>query len=201
MENKRIINIVISDFVLNKLNLYVKYVGISRSACIAYFLSKQIRSFKYDKNNFFEKWNLRRFKSMATDSKYDGASEHSNRFAIAVSEELYDDLIWMKMKEQLDVSLPKLTTNMIIMELNDIFGDMEKDFSHRRNQIEKQELRHKIQISNIFLMRLDTISEKIGIPRHALISQAIAEYLINNYTEYDNNFYMDSEGNNYHGVW
>lgn len=141
----------------------------------------------------------RRYKRIAPPNAINGGSEHYNRFSVTVSDELYYDLI--RIKDKLNVSLPELTTNMIIMELENVFEDWQKELSHKRKEIQKVELRDKIPLSNVFKMRIDTIAEKIGIPRNALMAQIIAEYLIDNYIEFDNNFYGDSKGKDYHGVW
>ena len=198
MKEKRNINIAISIFVLENLNLYIKYVGISKSACVAYFLSKQIGEFKYNYEAFMENWNKRRYRPIGEYVKDDGKPLNINRFSVAVSEKLYDEL--KLIRDKMKVSLPKLTTNMIISELESVFISRDKDLSYTRKQIVKEKLGGNIPISNVFKARFDTIAKEIGIPRNALISQVLAEYLIEHYPEFDDNLYFD-KGKNYRGVW
>ena len=60
---------------------------------------------------------------------------------------------------------------------------------------------YAIPLSSEFTLRLEDISKSTGIKINQLISLIIGNYLIEHFTDYDNNIYQSEDGDLHYSVW
>lgn len=60
---------------------------------------------------------------------------------------------------------------------------------------------YSISLSSEFTLRLEDISKQIGISVNKLISLIIGNYLIEHFSDYDDNYYMSEDRKTYHSFW
>lgn len=191
--NKKTINFTLATATNNDLKKYARYSNLKHPTCIRFFLSEQINNYHLNNNLFMKQWNSRRFQ------KLDLEGEHLNPYSFKIPLGMYNEL--MSMKDQLNVSLNELVTNLIRNELDVIFQNYDKEFATLLKNISSEQYRSNISFSNVVRQDLSNIADKIGISLNALISHILLKYLIEHYDDYYSDIYANLSGENYQGLW
>lgn len=179
------VNIVLDKITKEKIELYSRYLGISFTATTKYMIAKQMKTFFFHKEKFESHWKKRRYRRKDTDF-----SETLKRYSLKVPYQFHQQL--QEIAGELDIKVPGLLINMVRSELEQIFKDYEKNLAIPAEKIEKIKI-SKISTSNIFKKDLQVIAQQIGISENVLISNIIAEYLCQYYSEFDCDTYVNEE--------
>lgn len=191
---ERTINFTISIETDNKIKRYARYVNLQRPTCIRFFLSEQIVNYNLKKTEFMKQWKNRRYKKIDNSELY---GSHNVDYSFKVSNEMYDGL--QTIKNELQVSLNELVSNMIQNEMESIFADYDKNDVTLLKNIKQEEYRSNIHCSNVMKQDLNNIADVMGISLNALISHILMKYLIEHYNDYFDGQYIDENGKFYTG--
>ena len=191
---ERTINFTISIETDNKIKRYARHVNLQRPTCIRFFLSEQIVNYNLKKTEFMKQWKNRRYKKIDNSELY---GSHNVDYSFKVSNEMYDGL--QTIKNELQVSLNELVSNMIQNEMESIFADYDKNDVTLLKNIKQEEYRSNIHCSNVMKQDLNNIADVMGISLNALISHILMKYLIEHYNDYFDGQYIDENGKFYTG--
>ena len=113
------LNIVISDKVHKRFELYRKSMQISKSACAIYLLTKQVEKYEYDKLYFLQKYKKLRPRTIERSTPNEGG--HIVRLTVKVKTEFFNYM--NEISQDINDKLIFLLRNMIVMELNEQLYD------------------------------------------------------------------------------
>ena len=126
------------------------------------------------------------------------------KVSLEVSEYIYENV--QKIKTEYNDKTNSVINNLLHMGIREKFNNYSFDIATEYKDINPKELKHNtkqyaIPLSYEFTLRLEDISEITGIKVNQLISLIIGNYLIEHFTDYDNNIYQSESGHSYYSVW
>ena len=136
---------------------------------------------------------------MGTLDSY-GNEKKPKAYSMEVSEYIYENV--KRIKNEYNDKTNFVINNLLHMGIEEKMTGYNYDIATKYEDIkEKKAKQYSIPLSSEFTCRLEDISEITGIKINQLISLIIGNYLIEHFTDYDNNVYVDDEGHEHYGVW
>ena len=194
------INFKLSLSFYTKINRYASYLSLPIQTVIRFLLIEQLHHYEY-KREYFDK-NYKSCKPKDTLGTLDsyGNEKKPKAYSMEVSEYIYENV--KRIKNEYNDKTNFVINNLLHMGIEEKMTGYNYDIATKYEDIkEKKAKQYSIPLSSEFTCRLEDISEITGIKINQLISLIIGNYLIEHFTDYDNNVYVDDEGHEHYGVW
>ena len=194
------INFKLSLSFYTKINRYASYLSLPIQTVIRFLLIEQLHYYEY-KREYFDK-NYKSCKPKDTLGTLDsyGNEKKPKAYSMEVSEYIYENV--KRIKNEYNDKTNFVINNLLHMGIEEKMTGYNYDIATKYEDIkEKKAKQYSIPLSSEFTCRLEDISEITGIKINQLISLIIGNYLIEHFTDYDNNVYVDDEGHEHYGVW
>ncbi len=194
------LNFKISLNCYTDLNRYATSLNLPIQTIIRHILSEQLLCYKNKPDEF--KRNFINCKPKRTEGTIDayGKQKLPKSYSIEVSEYIYTNI--QEIKSEYKTKTNTVVNNILHIGIKDILKNFDIKMSTHHNDLVGITKQYAIPLSNEFTERLQDIAEIKGIKINHLMSLIIGDFLIDNYTDYDDGIYMNSETGEYnHGVW
>lgn len=206
------LNFTISLNSFTNLNRYAKSLNLPVTTIIRFILVEQIHYHNLEPKDFecdFDKCQPR--ETSGTIDSY-GKEKKPKTYSLIITEYIYDNISYIKRKfkekyEKEGKDEDKVTTNTVINNLLHIgiqkkLEDFDPYYSTEYHALCSNTKQYSVPMSSAFTNRLQDISTITGIKINQLISLIIGNYLIEHFSEYDNNIYINPEtSKEYRGIW
>ena len=194
------INFKLSLSFYTKINRYASYLSLPIQTVIRFLLIEQLHYYEYNREYFDD--NYKRCKSKDTLGTLDsyGNEKKPKAYSMEVSEYIHENVKEIKIEYNDKTNF--VINNLLHMGIEEKMTGYNYGIATQYEDIkEKKAKQYSIPLSSEFTCRLEDISEITGIKINQLISLIIGNYLIEHFTDYDNNVYVDDEGHEHYGVW
>lgn len=198
------INFKLSLTTYTKVNRYATYLNLPIQTAIRFLLTEQLHYYEYNLEHF--DLNYKKCKPKDTFGTIDayGNEKHPKKYSMEVSEYIYKNV--QRIKTEYNDKTNSVINNLLHMGIREKFDNYSFDIATEYKEINQKELKpntkqYAIPLSYEFTLRLEDISEITGIKVNQLISLIIGNYLIEHFTDYDNNIYQTESGQSHYSVW
>lgn len=193
------INFKLSLTSYTTLNRYAKYLNLPIQTVIRFLLIEQLHYFEYNQKYF--DLNYRKCKPKDTFGTIDayGNEKHPKQYSMEVSEYIYKNV--QRIKTEYEDKTTFVINNLLHMGIREKFYNYEHDIATAYDELKPNTKQYSIPLSYEFTLYLKDISKVTGIKINQLISLIIGNYLIEHFTDYDNNIYISEKGKMYYSVW
>lgn len=193
------INFKLSLSSYTKINRYATYLNLPIQTVIRFLLIEQLHYYEYNLEYF--DLNYKKCKPKDTFGTIDayGNEKYPKKYSMEVSEYIYENV--QRLKKIYEDKTNFIINNLLHMAIREKFEDYSSDIATAYNNIKPNTKQYAIPLSSEFTFRLEEISEITGIKVNQLISLIIGNYLIEHFTDYDNNFYQTESGQSHYSVW
>jgi predicted DNA-binding protein len=128
-----------------------------------------------------------------------GNEKLPKKYSMEVSEYIYENV--QSLKTKYNDKTNSVINNLLHMGIGEKFENYSFDIATAYNNITPNTKQYAIPLSSEFTFRLEDISKITGIKVNQLISLIVGNYLIEHFTDYDNNIYQTKSGQLHHSVW
>lgn len=193
------INFKLSLSSYTKINRYATYLNLPIQTVIRFLLIEQLHYYEYNPKYF--DLNYKKCKPKDTFGTIDdyGNKKYPKKYSMEVSEYIYENV--QRLKKEYENKTNFVINNLLHMAIREKFEDYNSDIATAYNNINPNTKQYAIPLSSEFTFRLEDISDITGIKVNQLISLIIGNYLIEHFTDYDNNFYQTESGKSHYSVW
>ncbi|QUI21566.1 hypothetical protein HZI73_04335 [Vallitalea pronyensis] len=193
------LNFKISLNTFTKLNRYASSLNLPIQTIVRFILTEQLHSFESDKQTFKSKYEKCKFKQTLGTLEAYGKEKKPKKYSMQVSEYIYNGIY--KIKETYETKTNIVINNLLHIGINDKLDSFNINYSYKFNDILPNTKQYAIPLSQQFTYRLEDISKITGIKTNQLISLIIGNYLIEHFSDYDDNMYISDTGKLYTGIW
>ena len=183
-----------------RLNRYATSLNLPIQTVMRYILTKQIHCYMYTPELFNKNYlNCKPKDTYGTTDDY-GAEKLPKSYSMEVTKYIYNYV--QSIKRQYNNKTNVVINNLLHIGINDILSNFDIKFATPHKLLTANTKQYSIPLSAEFTGHLQNISCITGIKINQLISLIVGDYLIEHYTDYDNNIYMNPETGNYrYDVW
>ena len=193
------INFKLSLTSFTPINRYASYLNLPIQTVIKFLLIEQLHYHEFKPDDFnFDYQKCKPKDTLGTIDAY-GNKKSPKKYSIEVSQYIYENV--QQLKIQYNDKTNYVINNLLHMGMRKKFEFYDSDFATAFNDIIPDTKQYAIPLSSVFADRLKDISEITGINVNQLISLIIGNYLIEHFTDYDNNIYQTLSGKMFHSVW
>ena len=182
-----------------KISRYAKYHNLSKQTVIRFLLIEQLLRYKLNPDSFNSDYN----KCIHRDSEgtFDdyGKKKFPKKYSLEVSEYIHDNV--NKLKKSYGDKSNTVINNLLHIGINKKFADFDNNFSTEFKNIIPNTKQYSIPLSYVFKDSLEKIAQISGIKVNKLMSLIIGNYLIEHFTDYDDNIYQTLSGKLHHSVF
>lgn len=193
------LNFTISLNTFTKLNRYASSLNLPIQTVVRFILTEQLHSFEYNKQTFKSNYENCKFKQTRGTSDAYGKEKKPKKYSMQVTEYIYDGIY--KIKEIYNTKTNIVINNLLHIGIADKLASFDIQYSSEYNDILPNTKQYAIPLSKQFTYRLEDISKITGIKTNQLISLIIGNYLIEHFSDYDDNIYISDTGKSYTGIW
>lgn len=193
------INFKLSLSSYTKINRYATYLNLPIQTVIRFLLIEQLHYYEYNLEYF--DLNYKKCKPKDTFGTIDayGNEKYPKKYSMEVSAYIYENV--QRLKKEYENKTNFVINNLLHMAIREKFEDYNSDIATAYNNINSNTKQYAIPLSSEFTFRLEEISDITGIKVNQLISLIIGNYLIEHFTDYDNDFYQTESGKSHYSVW
>lgn len=194
------INFKLSLTSYTKVNRYATYLNLPIQTVIRFLLTEQLHYYEYNLEHF--DLNYKRCKPKDTLGTIDayGNEKTPKKYSMEVSEYIYENV--QRIKTKYNDKTNSVINNLLHMGIREKFNDYSFDIATEYRELKPNTKQYAIPLSSEFTLRLENISKITGIKVNQLISLIIGNYLIEHFTDYDNNIYLNPDTQKFHyDVW
>ncbi|MBN7774403.1 hypothetical protein [Clostridium aminobutyricum] len=193
------LNFTLSLNTFTKLNRYASSLNLPIQTIIRFLLTEQLHSFEFDNQYFKANYEKCKFKkTFGTLDSY-GKEKIPKRYSMEVAEYIYNGI--HEIKKIYETKTNIVINNLLHIAITDKLASFDIACSSEHKNIFPNTKQYAIPLSEQFTYRLQDISKITGIKTNQLISLIIGNYLIEHFSEYDDNFYISNSGKTYTGIW
>ncbi|MCY6356611.1 hypothetical protein [Clostridium sp. ZS2-4] len=193
------LNFTISLNTYTNLNRYASSLNLPIQTIIRFLLTEQLHSFELDKPNFEANYKNCKFKDTFGTSDSYGKEKKPKHYSMEVAEYIYNGIYNLKQIYETKTNI--IVNNLLHIGIIEKLASFDIECSSEYNDILPNTKQYSIPLSKQFTYRLQDISKITGIKTNQLISLIIGNYLIEHFSEYDDNFYVSNTGKTYTGIW
>lgn len=193
------INFKLSLSSYTKINRYAKYLNLPIQTVIRFLLVEQLHYYEYNEEYF--DLNYKQCKPKETFGTIDayGKEKTPKKYSMEVSEYIYDYV--QKVKKKYNNKTNTVINNVLHMAVREKFLNYSYDIATAYCKLAPNTKQYAVPLSTEFTLRLEDISRITGIKINQLISLIIGNYLIEHFTDYDNNIYQTESGEQHYSIW
>ncbi|KAB1434309.1 hypothetical protein [Candidatus Galacturonibacter soehngenii] len=193
------LNFKISLNTSTNLNRYASSLNLPIQTIIRFLLTEQLHSFEFDKPRFKDNYENCKFKDTFGTSDYYGKVKKPKQYSMKVSEYIYNGVCDIKKIYETKTNI--VVNNLIHIGIAEKLASFDIEYATQYNDILPNTKQYAIPLSEQFTNCLQSISNLTGIKTNQLISLIIGNYLIEHFSEYDDNIYVSSTGKITTGIW
>lgn len=196
------INFKLSLTSFTKLNRYATYLNLPIQTVIRFLLIEQLHYYEYNLEHF--DINYRNCKPKDTFGTIDtyGNEKQPKKYSMEVSEYIYENV--QRIRTEYKDKTNTVINNLLHMGIREKFYNYSFDVAtaYNEHELKPNTKQYAIPLSSKFKLCLEDISKITGIKTNQLISLIIGNYLIEHFTDYDNNIYQNEiGGQTYYSIW
>ncbi len=193
------INFKLSLTSYTNLNRYATYLNLPIQTVIRFLLTEQLHYYEYSLEYF--DLNYKKCKPKDTFGTIDayGNEKQPKKYSMEVSEYIYENV--QRIKAEYKDKTNSVINNLLHMGIREKFADYSFDVATAYKELNPNTKQYAVPLSSEFTLRLEDVSKITGIKVNQLISLIIGNYLIEHFTDYDNNIYQTESGQSHYSVW
>ena len=193
------INFKLSLTSYTSLNRYATYLNLPIQTVIRFLLNEQLHYYEYNLEYF--DLNYKKCKPKDTFGTIDayGNEKQPKKYSMEVSEYIYENV--QRIKTEYKDKTNSVINNLLHMGIREKFADYSFDVATAYKELNPNTKQYAVPLSSEFTLRLEDVSKITGIKVNQLISLIIGNYLIEHFTDYDNNIYQTESGQSHYSVW
>ena len=182
-----------------EINRYATYLNLPIQTVIRFLLNEQLHYYEYNLEYF--DLNYKKCKPKDTFGTIDayGNEKQPKKYSMEVSKYIYENV--QRIKTEYKDKTNSVINNLLHMGIREKFADYSFDVATAYKELNPNTKQYAVPLSSEFTLRLEDVSKITGIKVNQLISLIIGNYLIEHFTDYDNNIYQTESGQSHYSVW
>lgn len=179
---------------------YANSLGLSNQTVIRFLLVEQLNCYKNNAGQFEKEYrNCKPREACGTTTDY-GEDKPPIEYRVKVNENIYNYVL--SLEEKYNHERNTVINNLLHISLNKKLSNFDSEYATALQSLATQTKQYAIPLSNAFILRLQEISDITGIKINKLMSLMIGDYLIEHYTDYNSDLYIEPKTKKkYFGVW
>ncbi len=193
------INFILSLSSFTGINRYAKELNLSIQTVTRFLLTEQLHCYEHTKELFNSRYKKCKYKDSKSRENDYGKEKCAKEYTMEVSEYIYEGI--QNLKREYNQETNKVINNLLHMAIREKLNDFNSQYATDYYDLKPNTKQYSIPLSSEFTLRLEDISKQIGISVNKLISLIIGNYLIEHFSDYDDNYYISEDGKTYHSIW